>query len=301
MSSGHDASFPSAGEASSSAGKLPALFERLSYPGGMLSPYGGSVSPYHEVLSPPFGGSSPPGHVFPYPYGVILPYADIVSADADTVSPSVDVTSPSVDVVSAPYDVSWTNGDSFPWSDELSSPSVVIALPSVVMTLPSAEMKTAAANAYASVRICAHLSAFFLQVFTLEPLLSHSQGLDPAAKNKYVMSFKQQALGGFSKESDEAVLVRGKAVLLAMTDNPNFVTPEPALETVTEILDDYDQKLAMAKRRGSPEDTAAKNDARKATEQMLKRLAFYVTQTADGSLPKLLSSGFPVSSLPQKD
>jgi len=65
------------------------------------------------------------------------------------------------------------------------------------------------------------------------------------------MRIKQQALGGFSKESDEAVLVRGKAVLLAMTDNPNFVTPEPALETVTEILDDYDQKLAMAKRRGS--------------------------------------------------
>ncbi|WP_394344142.1 fibronectin type III domain-containing protein [Sphingobacterium phlebotomi] len=57
----------------------------------------------------------------------------------------------------------------------------------------------------------------------------------------------------------------------------------------------------MAKRRGSPEDTAAKNQARKATEQMLKRLAFYVTQTADGDLPKLLSSGFAVSSLPQKD
>ena len=202
--------------------------------------------------------------------------------------------SPSLDVVSAPYDVSWTHGDSISWFDELSSPSVV-------MTLPSAEMKTAAANAYASVRICAHLSAFFLKVFTLEPLLSHSQGMDPAAKNKYVMSFKQQALGGFSKESDEAVLVRGKAVLLAMTDNPNFVTPEPALETVTEILHDYEHKLSMARRRGSPEDTAAKNDARKATEQMLKRLAFYVTQTADGSLPKLLSSGFPVSSLPQKD
>ena len=168
------------------------------------------------------------------------------------------------------------------------------------MLLLLLNMKTAAANAYASVRICAHLSAFFLKVFTLGPLLSHSQGMDPAAKNKYVMSFKQQALGGFSKESDEAVLVRGKAVLLAMTDNPNFVTPEPALETVTEILHDYEHKLSMARRRGSPEDTAAKNDARKAMEQMLKRLAFYVTQTADGSLPKLLSSGFPVSSLPQK-
>src|SRR5690606_14974046 len=141
---------------------------------------------------------------------------DTVSPSVDVTSPSVDVTSPSLDVVSAPYDVSWTHGDSISWFDELSSPSVVIALPSAVMILPSAEMKTAGANAYASVRICAHLSAFFLNVFTLGPLLSHSQGMEPAAKNKYVMSFKQQALGGFSKESDEAVLVRGKAVLMAM-------------------------------------------------------------------------------------
>ena len=115
------------------------------------------------------------------------------------------------------------------------------------------------------------------------------------------MNIKQQALGGFTKDSDETVLVKGKTVLLAMTDNANFETPEPPLETVTEVLDDYEQKLSMAKRRGSPEDTAAKNQARKATEQMLKRLAFYVTHTANGDLPKLLSSGFAISNMPQKD
>src|SRR5690606_22973085 len=76
MSSGHDASFPSAGEASSSAGKLPSPFDKLSYSDGMLSPYGGSVSPYRDVLPPSFGRTSPPGYAFPYPYGVILPYAD---------------------------------------------------------------------------------------------------------------------------------------------------------------------------------------------------------------------------------
>src|SRR5690606_36847299 len=114
------------------------------------------------------------------------------------------------------------------------------------------------------------------------------------------MNIKQQALGGFTKDNDETVLVKGKTALLAMTDNVNFETPEPPLETVTGVLNDYEQKLSMAKRRGSPEHTAAKNQARKATEQMLKRLAFYVTQMADGDLPKLLSSGFAVSSLPQK-
>jgi len=115
------------------------------------------------------------------------------------------------------------------------------------------------------------------------------------------MNRKQQALGGFTKDRDETVLVKGKTVLLAMTDNANFETPEPSLETVAEALNDYEQKLSMAKRRGSPEDTAAKNQARKSAEQLLKRLAFYVTHTADGDLPKLLSSGFAVSSVPQKD
>jgi len=114
------------------------------------------------------------------------------------------------------------------------------------------------------------------------------------------MNIKQKALGGFRRERDEAVLVRGKVVVLAMTDNPNFVAPEPDLGALTEILDDYEYKLAMARRPGSPEDTAAKNDARKVAERMLKRLAFYVTHTADGDLPKLFSSGFEVSNPPKK-
>src|SRR5690606_3781032 len=115
------------------------------------------------------------------------------------------------------------------------------------------------------------------------------------------MNIKQQALGSFRRERDEVVLVKGKTALLAMTDNPNFETPDPALETVRQVLEDYEEKLSLAKRRGSPEDTAAKNDARRATEQVLKRLAFYVSHIANGSLPILLSSGFDVSSLPQRD
>lgn len=114
------------------------------------------------------------------------------------------------------------------------------------------------------------------------------------------MNIKQKALGGFRRERDESVLVRGKIVVLAMTGNPNFVAPEPNLEVLIEILDDYEHKLTMARRPGSPEDTAAKNDARKVTESMLKRLAFYVTHTANGNLSKLFSSGFAVSNLPKK-
>src|SRR5690606_37541458 len=96
------------------------------------------------------------------------------------------------------------------------------------------------------------------------------------------MNIKQKALGGFSRDSDETILVKGRTVQLAMTDNPNYLTPEPALDAVRDVVNDFEQKLAMAKRCGSPEDTALKMQARMATQHMFKCLAFYVTQTADG-------------------
>lgn len=115
------------------------------------------------------------------------------------------------------------------------------------------------------------------------------------------MNIKQQALGGFKKDSDEVVLVKARTVLLAMTDNPNFTTPDPSLATLETAVADYEAKLALAKRPGSPEDTANKKESRKEVEGLLKRLAFYVTHTADGNLPKLLSSGFTISSVPQRN
>lgn len=115
------------------------------------------------------------------------------------------------------------------------------------------------------------------------------------------MNIKQQALGGFKRSSDQALLLRGRTILLALDSNSNFTTPDPALPVVKTAVDDYEEKLSIANRRGSPEDTSAKNDARKVLEAVLKKLAFYVTQIADGSLTVLLSSGFEVSTIPQSD
>jgi len=62
------------------------------------------------------------------------------------------------------------------------------------------------------------------------------------------------------------------------------------------LLDDFSTKLTISRKRGSPEDTALKNESRLPVEAALQRLAFYVNSTAQGQLSVVLSSGFPTNS-----
>lgn len=112
------------------------------------------------------------------------------------------------------------------------------------------------------------------------------------------MFIKQQALGGFKTVKDDELLVRGTTVLQAMTDNAHFPAPSPPLTDLETHLEDFQEKLANARRRGSPQDTAIKNDSRQVLASTLKQLAFHVTTVSDGVLQKLLSSGFEVSGYP---
>lgn len=101
---------------------------------------------------------------------------------------------------------------------------------------------------------------------------------------------------GFSNIADDAMATLGTTVITAMTDNPNFETPVPALTDIQLLLDDYRLKLA-ATRKGSPLNTSEKNVSRQALEKGLRQLAFYVDAVADGALHVILSSGFPVKPL----
>ncbi|WP_134089604.1 hypothetical protein [Olivibacter sp. XZL3] len=101
---------------------------------------------------------------------------------------------------------------------------------------------------------------------------------------------------GFSKIADDAMATLGTTVITAMTDNPNFETPVPALTDIQALLDDYRAKLAVT-RKGSPLNTSEKNVSRQALEKGLRQLAFYVDAVADGALHIILSSGFSVKSL----
>ena len=87
-------------------------------------------------------------------------------------------------------------------------------------------------------------------------------------------------------------------IILAMTGNVNFPDPVPTLEVVQTALDDYNLKLATATKRGSPEDTALKNESKAALALLMKQLAVYVTTAAGETLSVLLSSGFPVPNYP---
>lgn len=105
----------------------------------------------------------------------------------------------------------------------------------------------------------------------------------------------QKANRGFSKITDESLQILSSTVLQAMTDNEYFVDPSPTLEVLEEYSDAYIEKLSIARRRGSPYDTAVKNELRKELEKVLSELAFYVNKIADGNIAVLLSSGFELS------
>ncbi len=109
------------------------------------------------------------------------------------------------------------------------------------------------------------------------------------------MATKFKALIGFTRMKDDELMVTAATIIGAMTDNVHFEQPTPTLESVQQLVDDFSTKLSAARRRGSPEETALKNESRLPLEAALRQLAYYVNGTADGHLSTLLSSGFPTN------
>lgn len=110
------------------------------------------------------------------------------------------------------------------------------------------------------------------------------------------MAINFKALIGFTRMKDDELMVTATTIIGAMTDNVHFEEPTPALESVQELLDDFSAKLSAARRRGSPEETALKNESRLPLEAALRQLVYYVNGVAEGHLSTLLSSGFPTNS-----
>jgi len=116
----------------------------------------------------------------------------------------------------------------------------------------------------------------------------------PRHTNK-TMSVKPKALIGFSRMKDDELVVAANTILGAMTDNAHFPAPTPGLGDIQGLLDDFTAKLATARKRGSPEDTARKDEAKPLLADALQKLGYYVNTVAKGQLSTLLSSGFPTN------
>ena len=105
----------------------------------------------------------------------------------------------------------------------------------------------------------------------------------------------KKANGGFKNENDENLMALAQPVLTAMDGNVNFTDPTPEMAELEAHMEDFSEKLAISNRRGSPYDTAIKNESREELEKVLAALAFYVNSKANGTLSILLSSGFKIS------
>lgn len=109
------------------------------------------------------------------------------------------------------------------------------------------------------------------------------------------MAKKAKALIPFPVMKDDELLVASQTILAAMEENDRFPDPSPELEDIRQLLDDFTAKLARARKRGSPEDTAHKQESKKALAESLQKLGYYVNSVAEGNLPTVLSSGFPTN------
>ena len=110
------------------------------------------------------------------------------------------------------------------------------------------------------------------------------------------MATKFKVLVSFTRMKDDELVVSATTIIGAMTGNEHFAEPTPTLESVQALLDDFSAKLAVSRRRGSPEETALKDESRLPLEAALRQLGYYVNGVAEGQLSTLLSSGFPTNS-----
>lgn len=114
--------------------------------------------------------------------------------------------------------------------------------------------------------------------------------------NDKIMATKMKALIGFAKMKDDELVIVTKTIIGAMSSNSKYPNPTPDLLDLETILEEFTSKLAVARKRGSPEDTALKNESREPLIVALQQLGYYVNGVAQGHLSTLLSSGFPTNS-----
>lgn len=97
---------------------------------------------------------------------------------------------------------------------------------------------------------------------------------------------------------DELHTLAGK-VLDCMRDSDIFTDLPLDITELETVIQDFQLKWQAAKNGGSRWDRAVKDEAKQVMVEAFSKLAIYVNQTANGNLPKLLSSGFYLENEPK--
>ena len=106
---------------------------------------------------------------------------------------------------------------------------------------------------------------------------------------------RQKIATGFTRYTENGLLINSQTIVASMTGNPIYTTPIPALADVSGIIATYNGNLSAT---ASKENTQEKKQSRLVLMDLLNRLALYVTTTGE-SLAEWESSGYSLTAVPQ--
>jgi hypothetical protein len=102
---------------------------------------------------------------------------------------------------------------------------------------------------------------------------------------------------GFVYYADALLVQFVQAVILALTGNLNFPTPQPTLPTITTALEDFQDAISAAELGGATE-REIREQKREALLLLMRELAQYIQLASGGDPAKILSAGFDVNKIP---
>ena len=103
----------------------------------------------------------------------------------------------------------------------------------------------------------------------------------------------------FTYYTDANFEAKARVITTCLDGDPDFPNLTPPIATVKTMLDAYSAALLAAANR-SRENVAVKKAARTALQDILRQLGMSVMAIANGSLPLLAKSGFPLSKTPER-
>lgn len=132
-------------------------------------------------------------------------------------------------------------------------------------------------------------------------LYKNNKKTDLSVNNNYnrkTTDMKQALSTNFVPYNDADFFAFASQVVFNMHNNPHFPEPVPPLNTISELVNEFENALSDAATKNKV-DIAVKNTLRKQLEHQLKRLALYVMYMADDEVAILLSSGYNLTKKPE--